>query len=334
MTSRQRNRQRINETASTPNITWSFLKTATENYTLASVQLNQTTQALDLDNAFDFLSNWRKSDSNLNLILAYYKLEPAVLYDLIPTYTYTYKVFEIIGVGRNASNSNYFNVPGFITFNYYSYEVQNLFVPGKSIDEKYLGLDEHQIYGPRTTTVLTDHSPEHVIITMLDNPMTPIQVRTVEMVDGWPALLLIICSGALSFFLYFYRLIHLLGVGSHIPFDPHLEIFHSALTGYNTNPANSLLFKMQETDLVMVYRTRQSQIAIKSGSCQSQWPFCRLPITSWCNRQSVFLPAFYQKNTVCNLFFVCFYNCNIGFSFLLDLKNAYITVQHFFHFYP
>lgn len=252
MTSRQRDMQRINETGSLPSTTWDFLQSSTANFTLISNQVNGTTSPRNLSIAYDFLRHWRSSDYNSRVILGFYKIEKTMAYSVIPVYTYTYLVVDIIGLGRVQDPDDYYATPGLINFNYFSYNVQNLFVPGKKIKDEFIGIDEHQLYGPRSTSILTDNTPEHMIITMLDNPRPPTEVGAVEMVDGWPALLLIACSGGLSLLLYIYRLAHLLGTGSRLPFDPHLEVFHSALTGRNVSSVDSLLVKMQETDLVMV----------------------------------------------------------------------------------
>lgn len=252
MTSKQRDKQRINETGELPTTTRLFLDTSTENFTLISVQLNGTSADLDVDAAFDYLKQWRNGTTNYPMILTYYQIQEGLAYGTIPTYTYNYLIFEIIGLAGNQSLADYYAVPGLIYFNYISYSSQNIFVPGKEIKSEYLGIDANNTFGPRTTSILTDLSPEHIIIAMLANPQRPIQYSAVEMVDAWPAVILIIASGGLSLLLFIYRLAHQVGFSSRIPFDPHLELFHSAVNDMRSRSVDSLLVKMQDTDLVMV----------------------------------------------------------------------------------
>lgn len=254
MTSRQRDKQRIRESGSNPTTTKKFLKYTTENYTLISQQVNGTSVDLNLTQAFDFLKGWKTGTENYKVILAYYKIDREVLYSRVPKYTYKYLIIELIGLAGTQDSSDPYAIAGLIYFNYISYTIQNVFVPGKSIDEKYLGIDAEELYGPRSTSILTDLSPEHTIITMLANPGKPTLVKSVEVIDAWPALLLIILAAGISLALFLYRMFfQLVAAGGRIPFDPFLELFHSAVNDdFRHRTMDSLLVKMQDTDLIMV----------------------------------------------------------------------------------
>lgn len=252
MTSKQRDKQRINETDNYPTTTRKFLERSVQNYTLIGQQHNGTAVDLDLDNAFDFLSRWKNGTKNYGVILTYYKIDSEIMYGKVPVHTYNYLILEMIGLAGPQDPADFYAIPGLIYFNFISYSVQNVFVPEKKIDKKYLGIDEEGIYGPRSTSILTDEPPEHVIIAMLANPQRPIMIRAVEMIDAWPALLLIIFAGGISFLLFVVRFIHQITSSIRLSFDPRLEIFHSAVDDWKTNSADSLLIKMQESDLVMV----------------------------------------------------------------------------------
>lgn len=252
LTSKVRDNQRINETDNYPTTTKKLLDETVSNHTLISMQLNGTSYELDLDYAFEYLAQWRYASDNLKVILAYYRIDKDYAYGRIPRYTYNYLIFEIIGLVKELYPGDTFSAPGIINYNYMSYSSQNIFVPGKQIDSKYLGIDPDNKYGPRSTSILTNESPEHIVISMLSKPQRPIMVKSIEMIDALPALLLIISAGGLSLFLFIYRLLHQFGLGSRIPFDPYLELFHCAVNNQSTSTANSLLIKMQETDLIMV----------------------------------------------------------------------------------
>lgn len=253
MTSKQRNRYIINETTDFPRTTRNYLDDFMEDYNLIGQQQGGVpVDDISLYGAMMYLSSWRNSNSNREVILTYYKIDDDMKYGKIPVYTYSYVIVEIIGMGRILEKSNDdFAAPGLIMFNYITYTSQDIFVPNKRIQSKYLGIDKERISGARSTSILTDESPEHVIITMLDDPQQPILVQSVEMVDAWPAVLLIIISGIIALIFFGLRFVHKINSNSRHSFDPRLEIFHSALFNWKGNPADSLLTKMQETDLVM-----------------------------------------------------------------------------------
>lgn len=264
MTGMQRDRQVFNEGNNTSPIkTFEYLNSSTTNYTLISQQINGSSTEVDLDAASAFLSQWKNGTENYDVILMYHKIENELLYDRIPKTTLRYLIIQLTALAGtqdpDAYTSDPYSVAPLVYFKFISYYVQNVKVPGKSIDPRYLGIDANFAYGPRSTSILTDLSPEHVIISMLKNPLRPTLVKYSEQMDPWPALILIIASLSLCFVLYMCQLYFRLSMslagsrsGIKIPFDPVLELFHSALDNFNHRTVDSLLLKIQDTDLIMI----------------------------------------------------------------------------------
>lgn len=254
LSSKQRDRQRLNETSIYPTAAFTYLNKTVQNFTLIGQQQNRTAVPLDIDRAFSYLSIWNLGTHlyDYGVIFTYYKIDKSIKFGKVPVYTYTYLIVEIIGIGTIRKQIDPYAIPGLFYFNYILYTAQNVVVPGKRINPQYLGIDANGAYGPKSAHIITDEPPEHVIIAMLESSQKPILVESVELVDAWPALLLIISAGVVSFLFYVLTIAHRVGSSSTVSFDPRVEIFHSALDNWKTNTADSLVIKMQETDLVMV----------------------------------------------------------------------------------
>lgn len=232
------------------------LNQLTQGYTLISQYVNSNSFFEDVKSGLDTLVPWTTSSDIHTVSFLYYNITEDTAYDREPRFTYNYISIQVkaVGYNYNASTSDTFErymIPGAIYFSYLTYSSRNIHVPDAMIDPRYLS-NFGDMNGLLSPIIQTDLPDEHIIIAMLDHPQTPLRVKVVLMMSAWPAVLLIAFSGGVALFLFLLVRVYRLFGGKVHHFDAYLEICHKAVDDSQHRSADSLIVKMQDTDLIMV----------------------------------------------------------------------------------
>lgn len=232
------------------------LNELTQGYTLISQYVGSESFIDDAKYGIDSLVPWTTSSDIHTVSFLYYNITEDKAYDRVPRFTYNYISIHIkaIGYNYNISTSDTFErymIPGAIYFSYLTYSSRNIYVQGATIDPRYLS-NFGDMNGMLSPIIQTDLPDEHIIIAMLEHPQTPSRVKVVLMMNAWPAVLLIASSGGVALLLFLLVRVYRLFGGKVHHFDPYLEICHKAVDDYQHRSADSLIVKMQDSDLIMV----------------------------------------------------------------------------------
>lgn len=237
-TSKQRDVQYYKEPDMGLARTKALLTAIGESYALVALATDQQMSAeMNAKVALDYLGGWKDITSHRRVEFLYYTLESDRLFDRVPRHTYNYL---LVGVSITPLGS--------VTFSTMSYTVRNIFAPGSEINPLYLT----GALGIKTADIVTDVSEEHAMLTLLQDPKTPLQIKSVTTIDARPAIIVTILSIGISLVFYSMSTIHRIFQRSSLPFNPYLEGFHKALESPRHDSLDGLMSKIQDADLVMV----------------------------------------------------------------------------------
>lgn len=261
-TSKQRDAQNYKEANTNLTRTRNILAAMEKSYSLAALATDQKLSTeMDTSVALEYLSGWKGMAANRRRVkMLFYTLESDKLYNQVPRHTYNYLL-----VGISVTKA------GAVSVKTISYTARNVFVPQAEIEPAYLT----NALGIKTADIVTDVSEEHAIISLLKDPKTPIQFKSVSTIDAKPAIIVTVLSLGISLIFYTMSMVHRIFQRSAIPFNPYLEVFHKALESPVSDSTVSLIKKIQNSDLVLVNGvdavSGQAHVGLVPGSDEGRY---------------------------------------------------------------